>query len=61
MDRHGIEDPTEDTDYWLEDNDGRVNFNVNTRPKGQAQSPNPATTPPHTRQAECSSTSSFQD
>jgi len=32
MDRHGIEDPKEDTDYWLEGNDNRVNFDVNTPP-----------------------------
>lgn len=32
MDRHGIEDSTEDTDYWLDGNDGRVNFDVNTQP-----------------------------
>ena len=47
MDRHGIEDPTEDTDYWLDGNDGWVNFDVNTRPEERVQNTSPVAIPPH--------------
>ena len=43
MDRHRIEDPVEDTDYWLDTTDG-VNFDVNRPPEEQARKPSPVAT-----------------
>ena len=39
LNRHGIKDPKEDTDYWLEGNDNRFNFDVNTPSGEQSLSP----------------------
>ena len=39
MDRHGVKDPAEDTDYWLDTADGGVSFNRRVRPSTRNPGP----------------------